>query len=204
MSVDREGPPEQVIAANVDILFVVASVRQPTFTPGLIDRFLIIAENGKVEPVIVINKIDLADELPDEIEIYKNLGIKIVFTSCKIKQGIDEIIGLLKNKLGVLAGHSGVGKTSLLKCICPEVDALTLEVSRKTKKGKHATTNSKLYYLPNGGKLIDTPGIRFLGFGDLDLVLLIITFLKYHNFPICADLITVHISTSQIVQFERL
>lgn len=168
LSVDREGPPEQVIAANVDILFIVASVKQPAFKPGLIDRFLIVAENGKVEPVIVINKIDLIDKLPQEIAIYKNLGVKIIFTSCKTKQGVDEIVKLLKDKVGVLAGHSGVGKTSLLKCICPEVDAVTLEISKKTEKGKHATTNSKLYYLPDGGELIDTPGIRSLGFEGLD------------------------------------
>jgi len=168
LSVDREGPPEQVISANVDILFIVASVKQPSFKPGLIDRFLIIAENGKVEPVIVLNKIDLNKTLPEEINIYKNLGLKIILTSCVTKQGIGEIINLLENKVGVLAGHSGVGKTSLLKCICPDIDAITLEVSQKTEKGKHATTNTHLYCLPNGGKLIDTPGIRSLGFWDID------------------------------------
>lgn len=168
LSVDREGPPEQVISANVDILFIVASVKQPAFKAGLIDRFLIVAENGNVEPVIVINKIDIVDTLPEEINIYKNLGLKIVYTSCITKQGIEEIINLLQNKVGVLAGHSGVGKTSLLKCICPEIDALTLEISQKTEKGRHATTNTRLYCLPNGGKLIDTPGIRSLGFWDMD------------------------------------
>ncbi|HOK09358.1 MAG TPA: ribosome small subunit-dependent GTPase A [Candidatus Hydrogenedens sp.] len=168
LSVDREGPPEQVIAANVDILFIVASIKQPTFKPGLIDRFLIVAENGKVEPILVINKIDLANTLPEEIDVYKNLGLKIIFTSCVTKQGIEEIVRLLENKTGVLSGHSGVGKTSLLKCICPEVDAITLEISKKTEKGKHATTSTKLYHLPNGGKLIDTPGIRSLGFWNID------------------------------------
>jgi len=168
LSVDREGPPEQVISANIDILFIVASVKQPAFKPGLIDRFLIIAENGNVEPVIIINKIDLIDTLPEEVKIYQNLGLKMLFTSCVKKQGIEEIINLLKNKTGVMAGHSGVGKTSLLKCICPDVDATTLEISQKTEKGKHATTNTRLYCLPNGGKLIDTPGIRSLGFWDMD------------------------------------
>ncbi|MGC9054248.1 MAG: ribosome small subunit-dependent GTPase A, partial [Candidatus Hydrogenedens sp.] len=168
LSVDREGPPEQVISANVDILFIVASVKQPTFKSGLIDRFLIVAENGNVEPVIVINKIDLIDTLPEEVKIYQNLGLKTIFTSCVKKQGIGEIIKLLENKIGVLAGHSGVGKTSLLRCICPDVDAVTLEISQKTEKGKHATTNTHLYCLSNGGKLIDTPGIRSLGFWDID------------------------------------
>ncbi len=168
LSVDREGPPEQVIASNVDILFIVASVKQPAFKTGLIDRFLIVAENGNVQPVILINKIDLVISLPEEVDIYMNLGLKVIFTSCVTKQGIDEVIRLLENKVGVMAGHSGVGKTSLLKCICPDIDALTLEVSQKTEKGRHATTNSRLYLLPNGGRLIDTPGIRSLGLWDID------------------------------------
>lgn len=168
LSVDKEGPPEQVIAANVDLLLIVASVKQPAFKPGLIDRFLIVAENGGVEPVIVINKIDLVDTFPEEIEIYKNLGLRVLFTSCVTRQGIDELVQLLENKVGVLSGHSGVGKTSLLKCICPEIDALTLEVSKKTEKGRHATTQAKLYHLPNGGRIIDTPGIRGIGFWNLE------------------------------------
>ncbi|MCX8065882.1 MAG: ribosome small subunit-dependent GTPase A [Candidatus Hydrogenedentes bacterium] len=168
LSVDKDGPPEQVIAANVDILFIVASVKQPPFRHRLIDRFLIVAQNGNVEPVIVLNKIDLADEIPQEINVYRELGIKLIFTSCVTKAGIDEVVETLRGKTGVLAGHSGVGKTSLIKCILPDIDAVTKEISKKTEKGRHATNISKLYFLPNGGKIIDTPGIRALGLWKID------------------------------------
>lgn len=168
LSVDKDGPPEQVIAANVDILFIVASVKQPPFKHRLIDRFLIVAQNGNVEPVIILNKIDLAEEIPQEINIYKDLGLKVIYTSCVTKVGIDEVTETLRDKTGVLAGHSGVGKTSLIKCILPDVDAVTKEVSRKTEKGRHATTTAKLYFLPNGGRIIDTPGIRALGLWNIE------------------------------------
>ncbi len=182
LSVDKNGPPEQVIAANVDILFIVASVKQPSFKHRLIDRFLIVAQNGNVKPVIILNKIDLASEIPNEIEIYRNLGIKIIFTSCVTRQGIDEVIETLRGNTGVLAGHSGVGKTSLIKCILPNIDALTKEVSKKTEKGRHATTIAKLYFLPNGGRIIDTPGIRALGLWNIDTDNLDYYFYEFREF----------------------
>ena len=154
---------EQVFAANIDLLVVVAASMKPPFRVGLVDRYLIAAEVGGVKPVLCVNKMDLVDTPPEALSLYRDLGIPIVLTSCTTGEGIDELRTLLKNKCSVLSGHSGVGKSSLLNVLSPDLSLHTKAVSQATQKGQHTTTASRLYVLEDGIRIIDTPGIRALG-----------------------------------------
>ena len=154
---------EQILAANLDLLLVVAAAADPPFKPGLVDRYLIAAQRGGVEPILCINKMDLVDNEPEGLDTYKDLGIRVVLTSAETGQGLDELRALIQNKLTVLSGHSGVGKSSLLNAIDPNLELHTQEVSQSTSKGKHTTSASRLYTLGDAIRIIDTPGIRALG-----------------------------------------
>jgi len=154
---------EQVIAANVDLLVIVASILQPRLKPGLVDRYLIAAEAGGVQPLLCIHKTDLAAEEPEAVSIYRDIDLEVVNTSCVTGEGIEALRGALCQKLSVLAGHSGVGKSSLINALAPGLDIETREVSDYNEKGKHTTSSSRLYEIPGGIHIIDTPGIRRLG-----------------------------------------
>jgi ribosome biogenesis GTPase len=162
-SIGRDGSDEQVFAANVDLLMVMAAAAQPAFKTGLVDRFLIAAEVGGVEPILCVNKMDLVDAEPAEVGLYRELGVKVFLLSCKTREGVEAFRAVIAGKTSVLSGHSGVGKSSLLNALDPNIDALTLEVSEKTDRGRHATTGARLYQLPGNTRIIDTPGIRALG-----------------------------------------
>ena len=154
---------EQILAANLDLLIVVAAAADPPFRPGLVDRYLIAAQRGGIKPVLCINKMDLVSEPPAEIDAYRDLGIDIVFTSCEDESGLVDLREMLHGKLAVLSGHSGVGKSSLLNAIEPNLELHTQAVSGATNKGKHTTSASRLYTLGDAIRIIDTPGIRALG-----------------------------------------
>lgn len=154
---------EQVFAANIDMLVIVASVANPPFRPGLVDRYLIAAEVGGVDTVLCVNKMDLVAEEPPELADYEALGFRIVRTSCETGQGLDELRELLANKMVVLSGHSGVGKSTLLNCLDENLEVHTQEVSDYSQRGRHTTTSSRLYKLDGDIRIIDTPGIRALG-----------------------------------------
>ncbi len=158
---------EQVFAANVDVLVVVAAAAKPAFKPGLVDRYLIAAEVGGVEPVCCLNKIDLVSKEPAELQAYRDLGVKVILTSCETGTGIAELRAALSGRTSVFAGHSGVGKSSLLNALQPDLDLETREISEATKKGKHTTTTAKLFQLDDGIRIIDTPGIRALGLWEV-------------------------------------
>ncbi len=163
---------EQVIVANPDMMFVILSTRMPKFNFHLLDRFLVVAEAGELEAAICINKIDLLnseelDELRQQTQIYEDIGYKVLFTSAVEKEGLEEIVNLMKGKLTALAGPSGAGKSTLLNSIQPQLHLRTGEVSSKTSKGRHITTNVELHQLDFGGYVVDTPGIRELGFWDV-------------------------------------
>ena len=161
------GKREQVIAANIDLLVVVASAAKPSFRPGLVDRYLIAAEVGGVTPVLCINNIDLVDGIPAEAAEYKDLDVAVLATSCMTGEGIETLRGHLSGKVGVLAGQSGVGKSSLLNAMAPDLDIATQEVSASTDKGQHTTTSSRLYRLDDDIRLVDTPGMKQLGLWDV-------------------------------------
>jgi len=154
---------EQVIAANVDVLAIVASVLKPRFKPGLVDRYLVCAQVGGVEPVLVLNKMDLAGEEPEAVGAFRDLGLKVVLTSVVTGLGIEELRETLAGKFSVFSGQSGVGKSSLLNALDPSLELETQEVSGLTEKGKHTTSAGRLYLVAGDIRVIDTPGIRQLG-----------------------------------------
>jgi ribosome biogenesis GTPase len=187
---------EQVIAANMDRLLVVASTRQPPLRPRLIERFLIVAERGELEPLVAINKIDLQRPDPQVVAELKDLDVEVILTSAVTGEGLDALRRHLTGQRSVLAGASGVGKSTLINAIVPGADAATRSVRMKDERGRHTTAGAAVYDLPAlddagrpaaaaaaagtdaaelplgvgaGGILVDTPGVRELGFAiDLD------------------------------------
>jgi len=154
---------EKVIAANMDVLLIVAATRRPPLSHGLIDRFLIIAERGELTPVLVINKIDLG--MPEEgvLHDFESMDMKMIFCSAGSGQGLAELAEALAGKRSVLAGASGVGKTTLINALLPGVNAVTRAIRDKNDRGRHTTSAAVVYALSCGGIIIDTPGIRELG-----------------------------------------
>lgn len=165
----RSGRRTQIIVANVDQAIIVSSAAQPDAKPHLIDRYVVSALAGDITPVICMNKIDLDIEhlAADILERYANLGYRTLRTSAQTGEGIDALRETLKDKESVIAGQSGVGKSSLLNRIQPGLDLRTGEVIEKYDKGRHTTTTATLIRLDFGGYVVDTPGIRAL---DLSLV----------------------------------
>ncbi|HVV46067.1 MAG TPA: ribosome small subunit-dependent GTPase A [Bryobacteraceae bacterium] len=155
---------ERVIAANLDVLVIVASVADPPFRPGLVDRYLVAAARGGIQPVLCMTKIDLADAA-SAADLYRAAGTPVVCCSVADGRGLDELSGLLAGNLAVFAGHSGVGKSSLLNALAGEECARVGSVSAGTGRGRHTTTGSRLWELRNGARIIDTAGIREFGLG---------------------------------------
>ncbi len=154
---------EKVIAANVDLLLIVAATREPPLSLGLIDRFLIAADRGELEPVVVLNTLDLAPPDARAIEELASLDVELLRCSAERGEGVEAVGAKLAGRRSVLAGASGVGKSTLLNRIVPHADAATRTVRAKDSRGRHTTTSSVVYDLPAGGILVDTPGIRELG-----------------------------------------
>ncbi|MDJ0841965.1 MAG: ribosome small subunit-dependent GTPase A [Acidobacteriota bacterium] len=157
-------PRKQVIAANIDLAVIVAAKRNPKFHPGLIDRYLILCRYGGIDPMICINKADLEGDVEDldQLSWYRDrLGIPVVLTSAHAAQGLDALKAVIHGKTAVLVGNSGVGKTSLVNAVLPQLDLKVADVDR-FGDGRHTTTYSGLYEWEPGSYLIDTPGIRSL------------------------------------------
>ena len=153
---------EHVIVANVDQVLIVSSVLKPRLNTGIIDRYIIAGERGGLLTLICINKLDLAREPADYeavAEQYRRIGYKVALTSARTRLGIEELKDALKDKCTVLAGHSGVGKSSLINAVQPGLKLKTGEVKRK---GQHVTASVSLLELDFGGFVVDTPGIREL------------------------------------------
>jgi len=162
------------IVANAGQMLIVASIQSPAVRWGLIDRMLIAAEGGGLKPIICLNKIDLAK--PDEHEAaqgvlnhYNNLGIQTLQTSVPADIGLNELRELLRDQNSVLAGHSGVGKSTLINAIQPQLDIRTGDISHFTDKGRHTTTSARRYALDFGGAVIDTPGVKMFGLWGITL-----------------------------------
>ncbi len=161
---------KQVIAANIDQLAAVVSVAQPILKPGLIDRFIIAAELGGLIPLIIINKIDLGQiPLLDEINsAYKAINIPIVHTSAESGEGMDNLINHLKDHRTIFAGHSGVGKSSLLNRLMPNADLPVGEISEYSAKGRHTTSWVEMFEIPGSGFVIDSPGLKILKLWEVE------------------------------------
>ena len=165
-----KGLEQHPIVANADQMLIVASLLQPQVKWGLVDRMIIAAQSGKLRPIVCLNKIDLACEDPQSLADadvvlahYKTLDIQTLQASADQKSGLDELRNLLKDKTTVLSGHSGVGKSSLINAIQPQLDLRVGEVSDYTAKGRHTTTSARRYPLDFGGAVIDTPGVKVFG-----------------------------------------
>ncbi len=158
-----------VIVTNVDLLLIVASAAQPDLKPHLIDRFLVTAEQAKLEPVIVINKVDLIDpaELQPVIGVYAQMGYRTIMISATRGWGVETLRELVRGRQSVVTGQSGVGKSSLLNAIQEGLALRVQQVSQENMKGKHTTTTAELIPLSEGGYLVDTPGIRQLELWDV-------------------------------------
>jgi ribosome biogenesis GTPase len=159
---------EHVLVANVDQLVIVISLVEPDLKPHLIDRYVASAEKGGLKPILALNKIDLTDPVPLQplVGAYSRLGVPTVLTSARTGVGIDRLRGLLKGRASVFSGQSGVGKSSLLNAIEPDLSLRVREVSETTNKGKHTTTTAELIRLSFGGWVVDTPGVRQLQLWD--------------------------------------
>jgi ribosome biogenesis GTPase len=160
---------ERVLAANIDQVVVVLAVRSPEPHPGMLDRFLVIAEANHLAARVVVNKVDLADRA-HAVAIfggYESLGYPVHYTSCRTGDGLAELEAALRARTSVLAGPSGVGKSSLLNALYPDLDLRVGEISASVNKGRHTTVGSFLHPLPNGGYVVDTPGLREIGLWDI-------------------------------------
>jgi ribosome biogenesis GTPase len=153
---------QHVIVANVDQLLIITSAAEPYLKPNLIDRFLVAAEKGKIKPVICINKIDLIDaaDLQPLVGVYGQMGYPVLLVSAMTGFGIQRLKRRMMDQQSVVAGQSGVGKSSLLNAIDPGLQLAVREVSPDNQKGRHTTTTAQLIPLSDGGYVVDTPGIR--------------------------------------------
>jgi ribosome biogenesis GTPase len=160
---------EHIVAANIDQILIITSTAKPPFKSGLLDRYLIIADKNDLKAIICINKTDLASIQDFEIyrKEYAKLGYPVLFVSAIKNFGIEKLKQYLKNKVTLLVGHSGVGKSSLINAIEPQHEVRTQSVSEKTRKGLHTTSSVQLFPLSFGGFAGDTPGIRELGLWNL-------------------------------------
>ncbi len=173
----------QVLAVNVDFVVAVAAAVAPPLKITTIDRYLLLARQADIEPAVCINKVDQAgidldagawdaptreaQHVMDVRYALEDRGVKVILASAARGQGVDKLRALLTGKTSVFAGPSGVGKTSLLKCICPNLESKTLAISATTGKGRHSTTYSSLIDI-GGGYVADLPGLRAVGFWNLE------------------------------------
>ena len=163
----------QIIGANLDQAILVVTLASPPTSLGFIDRFLVTAEAYDIPAILVFNKLDLFSEegleiLQDYKAIYQQIGYPCYEVSAAEGTNMEQIIALLKDKVTLVSGHSGVGKSTLINSIVPQASLRTGNISDWSDKGKHTTTFAEMIDLPFGGKLIDTPGIRELGIVDIE------------------------------------
>ena len=160
---------QHVIVANVDWLMIVTSAAEPVIKPGLIDRFLMTAEHFQINPVVCINKIDLVppESLQQIVGTFSQLGYKVLTCSATTGQGIEHLRELVAQREVAVVGQSGVGKSSILNAIEPDLALRVSAVSTDNQKGRHTTTAARLIPLSSGGFVVDTPGIRQFQLWDI-------------------------------------
>ncbi len=161
-----------IIASNIDVVFLLVTINNPITTTSFIDRFLVTAEAYGIEAILVFNKIDtLNDKLLEEQlylqAIYTDIGYQCVRVSAKTGKDIEILKEVMHDRVSMFSGHSGVGKSTLVNAIEPQLNLKTAEISQQHQQGQHTTTFAEMYDLKFGAKIIDTPGIR--GFGMVDM-----------------------------------
>ena len=161
-----------IIAANVDQALLIVTLAHPVTSTTFVDRFLATAEAYRIPATIVVNKIDLLCDEEDKeyleawCYLYRSIGYNVIEVSAATGEGIDKLKESLENKITLLSGNSGVGKSTIINQIIPGLNLRTAEISTTHDTGMHTTTFSEMFPLPNGGYLIDTPGVK--GFGTID------------------------------------
>lgn len=175
--INRQSPrvkyQQHIIAANLDQSLLVATLRDPRTSQGFIDRFLVVCEMYHVPAIIVFNKTDLFKKKDPEkfaaiSEIYQAIGYQVYPISVQENKGVEELKEILKDKITLISGHSGVGKSSFINLLMPGLNLKTQDLSGWSGKGQHTTTFATMYDLPAGGRIIDTPGIRELAITGLE------------------------------------
>lgn len=164
---------KHIVAANMHLALIVATIASPRTSQGFIDRFLITAEAYHIKPIIVINKIDLLkpkheEQLQHWKNMYSKAGYDVVALTALLPESIKPLQEKLKNKTTLFSGHSGVGKSTLINQLLPHLQLKTHEVSDWSGKGQHTTTFAEMFDLPFGGTIIDTPGVKEFGLVDMD------------------------------------
>jgi ribosome biogenesis GTPase len=175
--INRQSPRNKhqhhIVASNLDQSMLVATIREPRTSLGFIDRFLVASEMFHVPAIVVFNKADLYKKKEQEQfekwkAIYEEVGYKVFLVSAKNNEGIKELEAELADKTTLISGHSGVGKSSLMNVILPELELKTKDISGWSGKGQHTTTFAEMFDLPEGGRIIDTPGMREFGLVDIE------------------------------------
>ncbi len=160
----------KLIATNIDQLWLVVAT-EPHYQFELIDRYLILAENSNLPINIIVNKIELVNEsgqLSKDFSLYQDINYEVHFISIKKHLNLESLQDQLVDKTNIFLGQSGVGKSSLINTLIPDLELRVNEISSKSKRGKHTTTNTTIYHIPSGGDLIDSPGIREFQLDDFD------------------------------------
>ena len=174
--INRQSPRHKhqhhIVAANLDQSMLIATLKEPRTSQGFIDRFLVASEMYHVPALIVFNKSDIykgkeLEKYEAWKEMYEAIGYKVLLVSAEMKEGIGELSTLLEDKVTLVSGHSGVGKSSLLNVIFPGINLKTGDISGWSGKGQHTTTFAEMFDLPGGGQIIDTPGMREFGLVDI-------------------------------------
>ncbi len=167
----RYGRRTHLIVANVDRVLIVASTLCPRIKPQLLDRYLVAAHAGNIQPVLCIHKVDLGcdDEIASLADMYRKIGYPVIFSSTLTGQGIEELKTYLADQKTVIVGQSGVGKSSIINAVQPGLKLTTAEVSRVTEKGRHTTTTVRFMKLDFGGYVVDTPGIKSYDLADVPI-----------------------------------
>ena len=175
--INRQSPraksQQHIIAANIDQSLLIATIKEPRTSQGFIDRFLVACEMYHVPAVILFNKTDLYKEkdlakFEKMKEVYEKIGYKVASTSLKLGQNMDHLETVLKDKITLVSGHSGVGKSTFINAVIPNASIKTQNISGWSGKGQHTTTFAEMYELAFGGKIIDTPGMKEFGLIGLE------------------------------------
>jgi len=166
----KDSDLNDLIAANLDLMVVIQCFSKPRLNLRFVDRLLVRGEKEGIPVLLCVNKLDLAedDDTGRLNDYYRGSGLDILMTSAVTGEGIDTLKKLLAEKLSILIGNSGVGKTSLLNGMYPDLDLRTTEVSESTGKGRHTTTNVEMFRLESDARIIDTPGLREFGLTDIE------------------------------------